>query len=421
MTKTIQSVRGTKDILPVESAQWRMVEDVFRRVAEAFGFQEIRTPIFEATELFARGIGETTDVVSKEMYTFLDMGKDSLTLRPEATAGIIRAVIEHTLVEKNPSPRLWCYGAMFRQERPQKGRYRQFHQFDAELLGSAFPESDVEIIALAYRILNELGLEAFELQINSLGNAASRAAYREVLLNHFRPHSDNLSHDSQQRLERNPLRILDSKHPEDAPFVKTAPLLVEYLDAESRAYFESVQTMLGAVGIPFTINTKLVRGLDYYCHTAFEFVTTRLGSQNAIGGGGRYDGLFEELGGKPTPGIGFAFGVERLMLLLEEERKLPENISTSDVYVIGLDDESRLVAMTLAHNLRAQGASVVTDVLRRSFKAQMRDADRTGARFVAIIGEAERQNNNVSIKTMATSEQREVPLDAASVLEVIRS
>ncbi|TAE25017.1 MAG: histidine--tRNA ligase [Candidatus Kapaibacterium sp.] len=412
----IQAIRGTKDTLPSDIHAWHTLESTFRRVAASFGFQEIRTPFFESTELFSRGIGETTDIVGKEMYTFLDQGQNSLTLRPEATASIVRAVIENTLVEKNPLVRLWYMGAMFRQERPQKGRLRQFHQFDAEILGSDKPEGDAEAIALAANILREIGLTAFELQINSLGSTESRTRYREALQAHFAPFIATMSDDSKSRLERNPLRILDSKHPEDAAAVKGAPLLIDYLDESSRAYFERVQHLLTALGIPFSVNPRLVRGLDYYCHTAFEFVTTRLGSQNAIGGGGRYDGLFEQLGGKKTPGIGFAFGIERLLLLLEEEGKLPVSEISCDAYVIALDDDSSPLAMKLAQTLREQGFSATTDALRRSFKAQMRDADRTKARFVAIIGEQERLNNKAILKTMATGEQREIGLDDAQTL-----
>jgi histidyl-tRNA synthetase len=415
----LQSVRGTKDILPEESPRWQHCEALFRRVAALYGFQEIRIPVFEVTELFARGMGETTDVVSKEMYTFLDMGKDSLTLRPEATAGIVRAAIEHTLIEKNPVARLWYCGAMFRQERPQKGRYRQFHQFDAELLGAATPEADAEILAFAYQIVRELGIASFEVRLNSLGNTPSRLRYKDLLLEHFRPVRHQLSQDSQNRLERNPMRILDSKHPEDAEFVRSAPLLTDALDDESRAYFDNVQTLLSALGIPFTIDPRLVRGLDYYCHTAFELVTTRLGSQNALGGGGRYDGLFEQLGGKPTPGVGFALGIERLLLLMEEEGKLPQTTTATDVYIVALDAASRERGTQLAFQLRGCGVRVMTDVLARSFKAQMRDADRTGAALVVIIGEHERERNVCIVKTMANGEQQEYPLDAAKTLAAL--
>lgn len=407
----IQAVRGTKDILPSEIGAWQTLEAIFRRTAGQFGFQELRTPVFEHTELFSRGIGETTDIVGKEMYTFLDQGQTSITLRPEATASIVRAVIENTLVEKNPLLRLWYMGAMFRQERPQKGRLRQFHQFDAEILGSAQPEADAESLLLAYTILKAIGLTAFELRLNSLGNTESRIRYREALQTYFLPHIGGMSEDSKNRLEKNPLRILDSKHPQDAEVVKGAPLLTEYLDDGSQKYFESVQKILATLEIPYIADYRLVRGLDYYCHTTFEFVTTRLGSQNAIGGGGRYDGLFEQFGGKPTPGIGFAFGIERLLLLLEEEQKTPTTDTQCDLYVIALDDESSLLGMKLAQSQRLRGLTVITDALRRSFKAQMRDADRTKSRFVAIIGEAERLNQNVIIKNMATGEQREMALD----------
>ena len=412
----IQAVRGTKDILPSEIAAWQALEATFRRIAGQFGFQEIRTPVFEHTELFSRGIGETTDIVGKEMYTFLDQGQTSMTLRPEATASIVRAVIENTLVEKNPLWRLWYMGAMFRQERPQKGRLRQFHQFDAEILGSPHAEADVESIVLAYTILQAIGLTAFELRLNSLGNSGSRTRYREALQDYFRPHIGGMSEDSKSRLEKNPLRILDSKHPEDAEFVKGVPLLADFLDTESRNYFERVQKLLGALEIPYIVDYRLVRGLDYYSHTAFEFVTTRLGSQNAIGGGGRYDGLFEQIGGKSTPGIGFAFGIERLLLLLEEEQKTPIVAPQYDLYVIALDDESSIIGMKLAQSLRLGGLTVLTDVLRRSFKAQMRDADRTKSRFTAIIGETERLKNVVILKDMATSEQREMALDDTEAL-----
>lgn len=415
----IQAVRGTKDILPSDVGAWQSLESTFRQIASQFGFQELRTPVFEHTELFSRGIGETTDIVGKEMYTFLDQGQTSITLRPEATASIVRAVIENTLIEKNPLLRLWYMGPMFRQERPQKGRLRQFHQFDAEILGSAQPEADAESIALASTILRAIGLTAFELRLNTLGNTDSRIRYREALQNYFRPHIGGMSEDSKGRLEKNPLRILDSKHPEDAPFLKYAPLLIDYLDDESRNYFERVQKLLTALEIPYIADYRLVRGLDYYCHTAFEFVTTRLGSQNAVGGGGRYDGLFEQVGGKPTPGIGFAFGIERLLLLLEEENKIPASEIQCDLYVIALDDDSSALGMKLAQNLRLKGATVVSDALRRSFKAQMRDADRIKARFTAIIGENERLQGKVIIKTMASGEQREMVLEDYEALQNI--
>jgi histidyl-tRNA synthetase len=420
----VQAVRGTHDILPDEIQHWQRLEATFRTITARFGFSEIRTPVFEHTELFARGIGETTDIVGKEMYTFQDEGETSLTLRPEATAGIVRAAIQHTLVQQNPIVRLWTTGAMFRRERPQKGRQRQFHQFNAELLGSAETEADAEIIALAAMILQNAGLTQFELHVNSLGNSASRTQYRKALTDYFRPHIDAMSEESQKRLERNPLRILDSKSAADADIVKGAPLLTDFLDDESRTRFERVQMLLTALDVPFVLNARLVRGLDYYCHTAFEFVTTRLGAQNAIGGGGRYDGLFEQLGGVSTPGIGFALGIERLLLLLAEENndhgKQAETAAAPDVYVIGLDAESRTLALKTAHRLRLQGFVATTDAGARSMKAQMRDANRTNTRFVLIIGEAERLSGNVILKQMATGEQQECGIeDTARLAEVL--
>lgn len=414
--RMIQAVRGAKDILPAEVGAWQAAEAIFRRTAALFGFHEIRTPIFEHTELFQRGIGETTDIVGKEMYTFLDHGQTSLTLRPEATASIARAVAQHTLIEKSSLLRLWYMGAMFRQERPQKGRLRQFHQFDAEILGSALPEADAESISFAYALLQALGLSAFELRLNSLGNSASRLRYRAALQEYFRPHLSALSEDSRKRFETNPLRILDSKHPDDAPFLGDAPVLTNFLDDESAAYFERVQKLLRALEIPYIADARLVRGLDYYSHTAFEFVTARLGTQNAIGGGGRYDGLFEQIGAKSTPGIGFAFGVERLLLLLEEEQATLATEAPCDVYVAALDDDSAALGMKLAQDFRSRGLCATTDLLRRSFKAQMRDADRIKARFVVIIGESERERGEYILKTMASGEQRFIrfgDLDAA--------
>jgi histidyl-tRNA synthetase len=404
----IQTPRGTKDILPTEIGAWQALELLLRKQAQYFGFTEIRTPVFEHTDLFARGIGEQTDVVGKEMYSFLDKGETSLTLRPEMTAGITRSVIEHTMLEQQGTVRLWAVGPAFRQDRPQKGRYRQFHQFDAEIFGSPYPESDADIIAFAYSILRAIGLTAFEVQINSLGNTASREAYRVALVEHLMQYRDVLSHDSMTRLEKNPLRVLDSKDPSDAEAIRTAPLLTHYLDDESSVYFTRVQAILSALQIPYSINPRLVRGLDYYSHTAFEFVTTRLGTQNAIGGGGRYDGLFAQLTGTARPAVGFAFGIERLLLLLEEEQKSLVTTTATDVYIIALDDESRLLGAEIAYELRHHAISVVTDLQRRSFKAQMRDANKLQAHWAIIIGEQERTSGEFILKDMTQGEQRTI-------------
>lgn len=330
----IQSVRGTNDILPSDSGLWQHIERVFRECSAQFGFQEIRTPIFEHTELFARGIGENTDVVSKEMYTFSDLGNETLTLRPEATAGLIRSAIEHTLVEKNPVVRLWTCGPMFRQERPQKGRYRQFHQFDAELLGSAFPESDVEVISFMYRIIQTIGLTSFEFQINSLGNIQSRIRYREALIRHFEPFAGELSDDSRSRLHRNPLRILDSKHPQDANVIHSAPKLAEFLDDESRAYFDEVQRLLHLCSIPFRVNDRLVRGLDYYCHTTFECVTGKLGSQNALGGGGDMMGFLKCWAVNQHPALVLPSGLNDYYYYYNKKNNNLKQIQTFAIYIV---------------------------------------------------------------------------------------
>lgn len=404
----LQTPKGTKDILPDQTALWQALEEVCRNVSNRYGYREIRTPIFENTELFVRGVGEATDIVGKEMYTFVDKGENSLTLRPELTACIARSVVQHNLMEKGATLRLWYHGPMFRRERPQKGRYRQFHQYGAELLGSPYPESDVEVILLAYDIFRGLGLEAFQLNINTLGNAASRMQYRDALLAYLRPLAEQLSEDSRSRLEKNPLRILDSKVPQDKEIAAGAPVFANFLDDESKAYFAIVQEQLNALGVPFIVNPQLVRGLDYYSHTVFEFTTNRLGAQDAIGGGGRYDGLFEQIGGKATAGVGFATGIERLLLLLEEEGKTLAAERGADAYIVALDDESRLLATRIAHEARQKGCCIATDVQRRSFKAQMKDADKLDARLVVIIGENERATGQLLVKTMATGEQNPV-------------
>lgn len=406
----LQTPKGTKDILPDQTALWQALEETCRTVSKRYGYREIRTPIFEYTDLFARGIGEATDIVGKEMYTFVDKGDKSLTLRPELTASIARAVLQNNLMEQGATLRLWYYGPLFRRERPQKGRYRQFHQYGAELLGSAYPESDVEVIQLAYDLLRGLGLSQFELKINTLGNEASRLAYRTALLDYLRPRSAELSEESRTRLEKNPLRILDSKDPQDRDVVVDAPVYGGYLDEESKAYFAKVCEQLDALAIPYTVSEHLVRGLDYYSHTVFEFTTGLLGAQDALGGGGRYDGLFEQIGEKKISGVGFASGIERLLLLMESEGVQLATDTTTDVYVVTLDDESRTLGGQIARELRALNRSVVTDLQRRSFKAQMKEANKLGAVTVVIIGESERAAGKVILKDMATGEQSDCPI-----------
>ena len=403
----ITVVRGMRDIHGAEMALWHRVEEVMRRLALAYGYEEFRTPIVEHTELFKRGVGEETDIVGKEMYTFEDRGGDSLTLRPEMTAPIVRAAIEHNLVRHQPTTRLWYMGPLFRYERPQKGRYRQFHQFGAECLGSPHPEADVEIIMLAAETLRELGIPNVKLEINSLGTSESRAAYRQALVEYLTAHRDKLSADSQRRLETNPLRVLDSKDDADKHIVANAPLLQDHLDDESRTHFNTVQVLLQTAGIPFTVNPVLVRGLDYYCHTVFEFTSTDLGSQNTVCGGGRYDPLFTMIGGGDVPAVGFSIGIERLIILLEQAGG-PGSPTPPDIYLCAMGDEARIPAQLLALRLRRQGWSVVTDVLRRSGKAQLKDANRFNVRYTLILGDEELASGTIAVKNMADGQQRSV-------------
>jgi histidyl-tRNA synthetase len=406
----ISVVRGMRDLHGSELAAWQQAEDVIRATTSAFGYSEYRTPILEFTELFKRGVGTDTDIVGKEMYTFEDRGGDSLTLRPEMTAPIVRAAIENNLVRHSPTTRLWYLGPLFRYERPQKGRYRQFHQFGAECLGSAQPEADAEIILLAMETLSGIGIHNFSLEINTLGSPEARSSFRAELVAYLGRNIDALSADSIRRLETNPLRILDSKDPSDIEVVKGAPRLYDYLDDESKNHFAAVCGILDASGIAYAVNHRMVRGLDYYSHTVFEIVTNALGSQNAICGGGRYDPLFAILGGTATPAVGFSIGMERVMLLLEAERGGWHHAQGPSVYLCCASDAARLPVQLVALRLRRNGISVVTDVLRRSVKAQVREADKLGARFVVTIGDDELARQEALVKTMATREQKSVPL-----------
>lgn len=401
----IQAVRGTKDILPEISYKWQIVEEKIREQTSRFCFQEIRVPIFEKTEVFSRGIGENTDVVGKEMYTFLDRGNESITLRPEGTASVVRAVIENSLIQQNPISRLWYLGPFFRYERPQKGRLRQFHQFGAECLGSNLPESDIEIINLATSCIESLGINDYNLIINSLGNENSRLNYRNSLVEYLNDNKNKLSEDSQKRLDTNPLRVLDSKSKEDQEVIKNAPIILDYLDEESNEHFNTVKEMLSNINIKYSINPKLVRGLDYYSHTVFEFQHQALGAQDSFGGGGRYNGLFEQLGGKSTPAVGFAMGLERILLILDEINALPVQDSFADVFVITSNTNIVALASKISNELRKTGLKVLYDVLRRSMKAQMREANRVLAKYCIILGEEELKNNKVIIKNLKNSEQ----------------
>jgi histidyl-tRNA synthetase len=412
MSRNIPPVTGMKDVLQDEIAAWQHVERTARAVLDAYGYGEIRVPVVEHTELFKRAIGEYTDVVEKEMYTFTDQGGDSLTLRPEATAGIVRAAISNGLL-RGARLKLWCQGPMFRHEKPQKGRFRQFNQIDVEAIGFNGPDVDIELIALSSRLWKMLGITRVKLQINSLGTSESRKAYRELLQNYFRQHIDALDADGKRRLEGNPLRILDSKHPPTQNIVANAPTLYEHLDAESRDHFVQLRAGLDELGIPYVVNPRLVRGLDYYSRTVFEWITDALGSQDAICSGGRYDGLISQMGGDATPAIGFAMGVERVVELTRLAGQLPA-AQTPDVFVMAQGDAAQRTALVLAERLRDSlpGCGVVVHCGSAKFKTQFRRADESGARLALIVGDDELARGVVALKPLrgAESTQTEHPV-----------
>jgi histidyl-tRNA synthetase len=414
MVAKLQAVRGMNDLLPAASPRWRGAEQRLQAVLARYGYEEIRLPLVEPTELFARTIGEVTDIVEKEMYTFLDRNGDSLTLRPEGTAGVVRAGIEHGLFQ-GQLLRLWYQGPMFRHERPQRGRYRQFHQIGAECFGSAEPELDAELIAMTAQFWRELGLSGLRLQINSLGSREARAAYRDRLQAYFREHQAALDADSLRRLETNPLRILDSKNPDLAGLIGAAPSLPEHLDAESRAHFERLCALLDALGVAYTVNPRLVRGLDYYGRTVFEWVTDALGAQGTVCAGGRYDTLVEQLGGRPTPAIGFALGLERLLDLLAASGIDPA--PPGEIwYLVSTPGACRTQALALAQELRARpdAPTVLLDHSAGNFGKQVQRADKAGARVALILGEDELAGGTVTVRMLraARTTQETVPRDA---------
>lgn len=405
----LKAPRGTYDLLPVDSTKWQHLEQIMRETAARFGFQEIRTPIFEYTELFQRGVGESTDIVSKEMYTFADRSKRSLTLRPEMTASCVRSLIEHRLYS-GVLPVKWYYsGPMFRYDRPQAGRYRQFHQFGVEAFGSASPELDAEIIILMLEILIRLGLGGYELHINSVGCPACRQDYREKLIKHISPHKEHLCPDCQQRYLQNPLRVLDCKAAGCQEVISGFPLIVDSLCPECREHYLSVQECLSASGVAFVQDHRLVRGLDYYTNTAFEVHLPGIGAQSAIGGGGRYNGLVKAIGGPDIPGIGFALGMERVLLALQQLEARPLSSPACDIFVISMGEEWSGTAFQLVQELRRAGFKTDKDYNGRSPKAQMKHADRMGARLVLFLGEDETKNGVVSLRNMADSRQVQVP------------
>lgn len=417
MSKSLQAIRGMNDILPEQTPAWRYLERTFAGLLDGYGYSEIRLPILEFTELFARGIGEGTDVVDKEMYTFLDRNGESLTMRPEGTAGCVRAVLEHGLSGGGQVQKLWYTGPMFRYEKPQKGRYRQFHQIGVEVFNLPGPDIDAELIILTWRLWQKLGMaDAVTLQLNTLGSSEARARYREALVAYLQERFEQLDEDSQRRMTTNPLRILDSKVESTQALLVGAPTLHDYLDEESIAHFEGLKARLDAVGLRYEINQKLVRGLDYYCRTAFEWVTDKLGAQGTVCGGGRYDGLVSQFGGKPPPGVGFAMGVERLVLLLETLGVIPAELNRpADLYVCAFGEPAELAALTLAEQLRSAipGIRLLVNAGAGSFKSQFKKADKSGARFALILAEDEVANRVVGFKPLRDEgEQQSIAWDA---------
>ncbi|RZF28319.1 MULTISPECIES: histidine--tRNA ligase [unclassified Paraburkholderia] len=417
----LSGVKGMNDILPQEAGLWEFFETTVKSMLRSYGYQNIRTPIVEHTQLFTRGIGEVTDIVEKEMYSFTDaLNGENLTMRPENTAAVVRASIEHNMLYDGPK-RLWYVGPMFRHERPQRGRYRQFHQVGVEALGFAGPDADAEIIMMCQRLWDDLGLTGIKLEINSLGLAEERAAHRVELIAYLEKHMDVLDEDAKRRLYTNPLRVLDTKNPALQEVAQNAPKLIDFLGAESLAHFEGLQRLLKANNLPFTINPRLVRGLDYYNLTVFEWVTDKLGAQGTVAAGGRYDPLIEQLGGKPTAACGWAMGVERILELLKEEQLVPED-EGCDVYVVHQGDAAREQAFIIAERLRDTGLDVIlhcsADGQSASFKSQMKRADASGAAFAVVLGEDEIANGTVGVKPLrdtqangGKSEQQNVPAE----------
>ncbi|MBL4815118.1 histidine--tRNA ligase [Shewanella sp.] len=424
MAKQIQAIRGMNDILPTQSPLWQKLETVLRETVSAYGYSEIRTPIVESTDLFKRSIGEVTDIVEKEMYTFDDRNGDSLTLRPEGTASTVRAGNQHGLLY-NQEQRLWYMGPMFRHERPQKGRYRQFNQFGVEVYGIGTADVDAEVLMLSARLWEKLGItDHVTLELNTLGDPAERAAYREALIAYLEQFKEQLDEESQRRMYTNPLRVLDTKNPDVQALLVDAPELMDYLGEETRTHFSHLCELLDAVGIKYVINPRLVRGLDYYNRTVFEWVTTSLGSQGTVLAGGRYDGLVEQLGGKNTPAVGFAMGLERIVLMLETLELTDDIPATVDVYVTAMGDASKVEAIKIAQALRSDlpGLRVMSHCGGGNFKKQMKRADKSGALIALVIGEDELASNQVAIKYLREKkEQALVARDglAAYIAELI--
>lgn len=406
-----RSIKGTKDILPDEVGTWQRVEEIVRSVMANYNYVEIRTPVFEQTALFARSIGELTDIVTKEMYTFTDRGEESLTLRPEGTASTLRAYIQNRLGEQLPLSKLYYIGPMFRQERPQAGRLRQFHQFGAEALGSQAPELDVEMILLSLEVNRRLGIDHCELRINSVGCEACRPSYKERLTAELLKIHDKLSPESQARVRHNPLRVLDSKNDQDQKLTRNLPLIKDNLCKDCESHFQRVLALLDGCHTSYEIDGRLVRGLDYYTKTAFEITNPLLGSQDALVGGGRYDLLVQELGGKPTPGVGFAAGMERLLMALQKRRMDTTKETGPTLFIVSFDEAARTWAFQRAHQLRSKGIAVEIDYAGRSVKAQMREANRQHASYVIVIGENELKSGKVNLKEMFSGKEESIQID----------
>jgi len=406
----IRTVKGTHDILPGKTGLWRKIESQLHTFMHKYGYNEIRTPILEKTELFKRGVGEETDIVSKEMYSWTDQGGENLTLKPELTAPVVRSFIQNNLGGQSTVNRLYYQDACFRRERPQKGRTRQFHQFGAELFGSPHPEADVEIISISYNFFKEIGIKNLSIKLNSIGSEECRDQFRTELKNYLKPLFSQLTETSQNRFEKNPLRILDTKIEHEIDLIKNAPNIAEFLTVEDKIHFDTVKSLLTDLGIPFNIDPLMVRGLDYYTRTTYEITSSSLGAQDALCGGGRYDNLVESLGGKPTPAVGFGAGLERLILAVESimESKIDDSIQ---IQLIALSKDTLSNSQVIANRLRENNFSVSTDMLRRSLKANLREANRNGAKIVIIIGDDEASNNTLQVKDMKTGEQKNISID----------
>ena len=414
MAEINRAVKGTNDILPSEVYKWQFVENRMLETARMFGFEEIRVPVFEHTEVFKRSVGDTTDVVQKEMYTFDDKGGRSITLRPELTAGVIRSSIEKGLVN-GALPLKVCYiGGCYRYEKPQAGRLREFHQFGVECVGAAGPNAVAEVIALARQVLDSIGIEKISLEINSIGCPECRKKYSQALKDYFKANVDTLCDTCKDRLDRNPMRILDCKSPVCKELAANAPVVIDYLCDECEQHFTMVKKHLDTAGIEYTVNPHIVRGLDYYTRTVFEFVSGDIGAQSTVCGGGRYDGLISQMGGQPTASLGFAMGIERLMMVLESQKtELPKQ-SGCDLYIAQMGENASLAATALCNDLRADGFKVQTDICGRGLKAQMKFADKIGASFTMVLGDDELQNKKAKLKNMSTGEQTEVSLESLS-------